>query len=293
MHTIVLPYHFDREVKDFLRILAQISSLDDRSCDYRFLLAASCEREVSQSLHDAAAQLAPTESIRCPTHAVGYPEGATGMFWDSMDWAARNPSDGFVLWLESDMCPVRKDWLLDLDSDWSRSRGVLLMGCLIPEIETMHRKPRLFRRAGYVTVPQHVNGGACYRHDFANHIPDDLKHGAFDVSISEYLSQFGGYADTPAIRLATIEEVRGRSLRPDVAIVHGFLQDKSRFLDACLETRSQQRDIINPKRAELDSAEHRHLREVRREIEKRPSLLTVYVSRSDLDLKTAKASRAA
>lgn len=282
MHTIILPYHFDREVVEHQRVLRHVASMGCDGIDFRFLLVASHERCISDELHGAAAAIAPTQSFHCPTLAVGYPEGASGMFWDAMQWVDQNRSDGFALWMESDMCPIVPDWLHRLDADWRLCQGSLIMGCLVPAVHAVRRKKSFYRRAKYLRVPQHINGGACYRHDFISHMPAECRGGAFDVEIARYLNPRGGYADTPAIRLATTFEVTSGQLSPETAVVHGFLQNRDEFLGACINSKDANRMgsvelPSRPTRVSRESARHLHLRLARQNMAQRPRLVSVYL----------------
>ena len=119
-HIIVIPYHCEHEVDRYLRIARQIKAFSQQSSDYQVLLAASPQIEPSSRLQRYFESIAPTHSFQCPTRLVGYPFGATAMFWDCMDYVAENFANdgGFSLWLESDMVPVKTDWIDRLVAEW-------------------------------------------------------------------------------------------------------------------------------------------------------------------------------
>ena len=231
MHTICLPYHFDHEVDLMIQIVEHIARLGQPNTTFRFLLACSPEREVSQPLELAASKVAPTASIHCPTLRPGYPDGASAMFWDCLDWTAENADDGFMLWLESDMVPVDSNWLDRLDHHWRRVGDVTVMGCVVPTIE-VPRGRRLNGRRKWTRIESHVNGGACYHANAANRLRTVRRDGAFDIEIGHYLRDRGGYAHTPAIRLSTTHHLANVVGCGGVSIVHGFLENKCDFVDA-------------------------------------------------------------
>lgn len=69
------------------------------------------------------------------------------------------PDGGFSLWLESDMIPVKKDWLDRLSAQWyAADEPLRIMGCLVRAILSASRR---------IVVDEHINGGACYAQDFA------------------------------------------------------------------------------------------------------------------------------
>lgn len=100
------------------------------------------------------------------------------MYWDAMQFIAENfaESDGFGLWLESDMAPVKPDWLDRLSAEWYTDPPPLMMGCYVPDVykHRLFRKPKLLLNA-------HINGGACYATDFAIRMPQEARDGVFST----------------------------------------------------------------------------------------------------------------
>ncbi len=66
------------------------------------------------------------------------------MFWEAMEYIEQHsPNDGgFGLWLESDMAPVKENWIDQLDAEWKEGEAPILMGCYVPEVY----KHRLLRK---------------------------------------------------------------------------------------------------------------------------------------------------
>ena len=119
-HIIILPYFCQEEVDRYLRIAEKLKSFPQPEVLVHYLLASSPRTEPNQSLYEAYAELAPTSLFQCPSQVFGYPQGPTAMFWDSMEHIAENfaDSDGFSLWLESDMAPIKPDWIDRLSDEW-------------------------------------------------------------------------------------------------------------------------------------------------------------------------------
>lgn len=245
MHTIILPYFCDAEVHRYEYILAHLQRLGPQQVPFEFLLAASPRTKPSNRLMKAASAVAASRHFQCPSQVFGYPAGPSAMFWDCLEHLAEDSAgDGFALWMESDMCPVKADWLDRLDADWIASGDVLVMGCVVPQLHRHERRlplvssllERPFSHRPW--VPQHVNGGACYRRDLVAHMPAGFRDGLFDVRLGEILRDLGGYADTPAIRFSTLERLKADLEDPEKVLLHGYLQDKDAFLRGCIERRT-------------------------------------------------------
>ena len=153
------------------------------------------------------------------------------MYWDAMDFVAKefSGSDGFSLWLESDMCPVKPDWLDRLSNEWYAGDPALLMGCYVPEVF----KHRIFRQPKQILDP-HINGGACYAIDFANQLPPEARDGVFDMAVYNYASQVGHVIKTKQVMFSSSNRVRRDVADPDKVLLHGFMQDKDQFIDECV-----------------------------------------------------------
>lgn len=244
MHTIILPYFCDEEVDRYERILAHMQTLGPQRSPFEFLLASSPKTTASDRLMRAALNVAPSRHFACPSQVFGYPQGPSAMFWDCMDRvAADHPDgDGFALWLESDMCPVKGDWLDRLDTQWRQCGDVFVMGCVIPELYREKREsfkirhPFRKRRVQSVKwISEHINGGACYRCDLVRHVDDRFRDGIFDMEIGVMVGEIGGFADTPALSFSTMWRIDEDLRDPHKVILHGYLQNKDLFLDACID----------------------------------------------------------
>ena len=241
MHTIILPYFCDAEIERYELILEHIYRLGQQQVDYEFLLAASPKISPSERLMAAASRVAPSRHFACPSQVFGYPEGPSAMFWDCMCHLAEGRGrTGFALWMESDMCPIKPDWLDQLDRDWEACGDIFVMGCVVPQVNRHQRTPVVgrfsnkFQHKRWVT--QHVNGGACYRCDLVRHMPSDFRDGLFDVRLGEILGEMGGYADTPCISFSTLERLSDDLDDPQKVLLHGYLQNKDVFLQGCTKS---------------------------------------------------------
>jgi hypothetical protein len=229
-HVVILPYFCDEEISRFLRIVSRLMAMPQR-CRWSFLLAASPRTTPSKVLEDACRRVAPVKSFQCPTRVFGYPQGPTAMFWDCMDYLAENyPDDGgFGLWLESDMAPVKYDWLDRLEKEWSGAPNPVLMGCYVPKVY----KQRLFR-GKKLLLDDHVNGGACYAKTFAARLPCSAREGVFDMVTYREARQVGEVLLTRQIDFSDNRRVRRDVLDPGKVLLHGYMQDKNQFIEACL-----------------------------------------------------------
>lgn len=226
-HVVILPYYCEEEVDRYL----QIGEWMVRNCrlplDCTFLLAASPRAQTSDRLLREWSKLGECVHLKCPTQVFGYPAGPTAMFWDAMDHIAGHfKGNGFALWFESDMVAVRPDWLDLLAADWDReAQRPLLMGCYVPPVF----KFRWLRRKKLLLDP-HINGGACYALDFARRMPAEARNGTFDMAIYQHALRAGGAVVTNRIGFSTLGRVRRDVMAGRKCLLHGFMQDKNRFI---------------------------------------------------------------
>jgi len=231
-HVVILPYFCDDEIKRYLKIADKLRSFPQPDADVHYLLACSPRRSPSPELYAAYSELAPCTSFQCPTQVFGYPQGPTAMYWDAMEFIAKQfaGNDGFSLWLESDMAPIKPNWIDRLSAEWYDSQPPLMMGCYVPEVY----KHRLFRRPKLLLQP-HVNGGACYATDFAKRMPSEARDGVFDMAVYQHASEKNQVRPTRQISFSTLGRVRRDLLDPEKVLLHGFMQDKDPFIEACLK----------------------------------------------------------
>jgi len=212
-HTVILPYFCREEVDRYLKIAERIAQFPAPKCDVTFLLASSPKTETDEDLVAAYSKLGKTIAFACPTQIFGYPEGPGAMFWDCMEYLQSNNAggDGFSLWLESDMAPVKPDWIDRLSDEWyAGDETPIMMGCYVPEVY----KHRILKRPKRI-LEAHINGGACYALDFASHMPPAAREGVFDMAVF----QFAEKADV---------------MDPNKVLLHGFMQEKDLFIQQCL-----------------------------------------------------------
>jgi hypothetical protein len=148
-----------------------------------------------------------------------------------MDYVAAhdNRDGGFSLWLESDMVPVKRDWLDRLDAEWRQAADVWVMGRYVPNVPK-----RLIVRRKRLWIDEHINGGACYAKAFARLVPKEYRRGTFDVAIYPYVKHNDRTRRTEAIAFSTVEDCRRDAADARYAVLHGFLQNKEEFLNRCL-----------------------------------------------------------
>lgn len=232
-HIVILPYYCQEEIDRYLKIAERIASFESPSVEVDYLLAASPRAEPNQSLVEAYQKVGNPISFQCPTQIFGYPEGPTAMFWDCMDYVAENyqGEQGFSLWLESDMAPTQSDWIDRLSQQWyGHAKTPIMMGCYVPEVY----KKRLFKSRKLLLEP-HINGGACYAMDFANHMPAEAREDVFDMAVFEYAQSLGRAVSTQLISFSTNDRVRRDLMDDQKVLLHGFMQEKDSFIDQCLK----------------------------------------------------------
>jgi archaeosine-15-forming tRNA-guanine transglycosylase len=231
-HVIILPYFCQEEVDRYLQIAARLRTFPKPNVACDFLLASSPRTETSQSLVNAYSELGNTIPFACPTQIFGYPEGPGAMFWDCMEFIEQNyqSNDGFSLWLESDMAPIKSNWLDRLSDEWySESQTPVMMGSYVPEVY----KYRVFKKPKLILHP-HINGGACYAMDFAAQMPEAARTGVFDMAVYQFAKKLGRARFTRQIAFSTHDRVRRDMADQDKVLLHGFMQEKDRFIEQCL-----------------------------------------------------------
>lgn len=250
-NIVIVPYYAEEEIRRYLRIAEQILALGPQSTPFEFLLASSPRIQPSRRLRDQFSRIAVTRTLACPTQVFGYPQGPTAMFWDCMDHIAATATadGGFSLWLESDMVPVKSDWLDRLAGEWQSGGDPLVLGCFVPSV----RRKRFLRRSKIMAL-EHVNGGACYAKEFARQVPPEYRAGVFDMAIYPYLKQSGRFRTTEAIAFSTITRCQRDVGDPRRVLLHGFLQDKDAFLERCLQPLAQLESAVPEPRVPLRQA---------------------------------------
>jgi hypothetical protein len=239
-HIVILPYYCESEVARYLQVAELIQPFPPPAGGYHFLLASSPRMRPSNRLRAAFDKIGNAIPFACPTAVFGYPEGPTAMFWDCMDFLATNFAGkrGFGLWLESDMAPTQPDWIDRLSSEWfsslpaaqgsSEGQTPIMMGCYVPQVF----KQRIFKKKKLI-LHAHVNGGACYAMDFAKYMPAQARRGVFDMAVFEYALSLGRVRSTQQISFSTLSRVRRDLLNQSKVLLHGFMQDKDRFIGEC------------------------------------------------------------
>jgi hypothetical protein len=147
-----------------------------------------------------------------------------------MDFIANNFSgSGFSMWFESDMAVTKPDWLNRLATEWHAGGEPIMMGCFVPETY----KVRWLRQKKKVLDP-HINGGACYSLDFGRKMPIEAREGVFDMVVYQHALKLGTVKTTKQIAFSTLARVRRDVIGQQACVLHGFMQDKDRFIDQCV-----------------------------------------------------------
>ncbi len=231
-HTVILPYFCREEVDRYLLIAERLAQFPAPKCEVTFLLASSPKTETDDELVAAYSKLGKTIAFACPTQIFGYPEGPGAMFWDCMEYLQANndDGDGFSLWLESDMAPVKPDWIDRLSDEWyAGDETPIMMGCYVPEVY----RHRILKRPKRI-LEAHINGGACYALDFASHMPPAAREGVFDMAVFQFAEKVGRARYTRQISFSTNQRVRRDVMDPNKVLLHGFMQEKDLFIQQCL-----------------------------------------------------------
>jgi len=252
-HVVILPYYCEEEVRRFGLVASWMKRHCRKPLDCTFLLAASPRAPHSDELYRAFSELGDCVRFQCPSQVFGYPEGPSAMFWDSMDFIAREFSgDGFALWFESDMVVTRGNWLEQLAGEWDQEpEQPLLMGCYVPHVY----KFRWLRKKKLMLHP-HINGGACYALDFAQRMPDSAREGVFDMSIYSPARKLGPVIASTKIGFSTTANVRRDIHCSNRCVLHGFMQDKNLFVREATRpvSRSEQTtSVLMPVQGWLDN----------------------------------------
>lgn len=230
-HVIIVPYFSEPEIDRYLRIADRLRSFGSQDVDYQFMLAASPRITPSDRLYQGFSEIAPCQHFHCPTRIFGYPQGPTAMFWDCLDHlsAAYDLKGGFGLWLESDMVPVKRNWVTRLAAEWEQAQSPLMLGCYVPDVD----KHRFFRRKR-LWIAEHINGGACYSNHFVKEVPLDAREGCFDTQIYQFVKDSGRVVNTRQIAFSTVDRLERDAARIDRVLLHGFMQDKEAFVSKAL-----------------------------------------------------------
>jgi len=232
-HIVAIPYYCREEIRRYFWIAEFLSQFAKSNSQYEFLLVSGPFINPSADLYEAFARLAPTSSMQCTSRQNSNHDGPGNMFWDTMEHISSHfPHDGgFVLWLESDMIPVKSDWIQKLEAEWLNEPKVNLMGHYIPA----------FTMKNGTVVPDHINGGACYSKDFVDVVPTPNKRfsqtqpaRAFDIRFFPPVKKENRYKESESFAFGVHNRISEIIFAPDVTILHGYLQRKDAFIKECI-----------------------------------------------------------
>lgn len=234
-HVVIVPYYSDAEVARYVRIAAHLEALQPVAADHEYLLACSPRTAPSAELEKAFSRCGPVRTMSCRNTVRGHPRGPTAMFWEVLDHIAERAgvsSGGFALWLESDMLPVKADWLDHLDRQWCQpAQEPWVMGLRLPELV----ERRWFRSPRF--TPRHINGGACYSKQLVQRLPAEARDGPlFDVNMFPFVRHEPLHRAVDSFAFSTTLTLRHDIEDPNVAVLHGWKQDKDLFIDLGIRT---------------------------------------------------------
>lgn len=187
-HVIIFPFWNENEVKTLDLLSKNWNYFANEHMEYEFLLLARSDYEGDiQFLIDQFSKIKPTKFHKCTslirTH-YSKNLNATNMFLDASEHiTSRYIEDGgFFLWFEADMLPCNKNWLSQIDQEWSENKPTI-MGFQV----TRERLNTNF------LFTEHINGGACYSKNLFSLINKEkvIENGVFDLAISPSLRSKG------------------------------------------------------------------------------------------------------
>lgn len=210
-HTIVLPYFSEQELGRFHDLADYINNCTFKitNCRYNFLIVA-CSLPLDNSLVDKFRYIAPSVGYVTPVGKLDYGNGSCSLFWDVAEHVHNNyPHDGFMLWMESDMVPLKPDWIDSLDAIWE-NQSILGM-----------RVKRCFYASTQTLTTEHINGGACYNKMLAGLVPREARKHPFDMSLYPFVSNDAKFTD--AFRFISNNRIRDVVFDPSAVVGHAYV----------------------------------------------------------------------
>jgi len=229
-HLIVIPYYCRQEVRRFLWTADHIKRMPRAKVPFEFLISSRFDAKADDRLFDVLSAIAPTKMFRCTTQQKGNPPGSKAMFFDTMNHIALHyESDGgFALWFESDMVPIKHDWLSRISREWTDvPQNKAVMGHGIAPI----------KQAG---IPGHINGGACYAKNLARLVRLDkivdqhVVQKAFDMLLFQEIQRVQPYKYSKAFVNAYLSFIPRYFNDSQICVLHGWAQPKDKFVKECI-----------------------------------------------------------
>jgi len=219
-HIILLHYYCDSEIKCYLEIADFFLDYSQCKSEYEFLLLCSSFIQPSENLHNAFLKIAPTRTVHCRNSQPGHDKGCNAAFWEGMEYINSNyeKDGGFVLWLEADTFPAKRNWVDLLAKEWKAHPQALMMGLYLPKLKGV--------------FPDHINGGACYTKDFVECIPLQYKtlDSIVDVTISQYILGTKRYHKSRSFVFSHLFSLCNDISDPEKVILNGFAQNREKFI---------------------------------------------------------------
>lgn len=223
-NIIILPYYSYEEADRYIRILDFYKSYCVPFTDSEFLCANRSFIEPHDGLIKKAQELAPVKIFSSLSEVNAYPRGPTIFFWEIMEHIRLNSEKdrGFVLWHESDMIGIRKDWFKKLSVLWNNiPGGVLVMG---------HYEPPCYCWSDNTYIPRHINGGACYSKELSGVVPDSVRKGYFDIEMFSALKK-QEYVKSKCFEYSAVKNIPALYKKKYIAVLHGIAQSKDTFIE--------------------------------------------------------------
>lgn len=227
-HIVVLHYYSEQEVERYLKIAQFLEKFSRCNAQYQFLLVSASCREPSERMLEAFSRIAQPRTLRCERTAHGHMDGANSGFFEALDYVNKHyeHDGGFVLWLESDMLPIKPNWIDLLEKEWHSLASALVMGLYLPRFS--------------LRLPPHFNGGACYPKDLFARLArldpdfkDRLFEKSFDMSLSQYYLKTRKYRKSKSFALSHRYSLCEDVSTPEKLVLHGlFSPDINEFISA-------------------------------------------------------------
>ena len=227
-HIILLHYYCEAEIERYLQIAEFLREYSRCRADYEFLLLAASCISPSQVLQDAYSKIAPAKTLSGQKTMNGHLAGANAAFWEGMEYINNNyeKDGGFVFWLESDMLPIKKNWVDLLELEWKKHPGILVMGLYIPWL--------IDPRVECNLITPHINGGGCYVKYLDSIIPISYKNPAFDMHLSRYAMKVRKFHKSGQFVFTDKYELCYDISNPKITILHGLEQDHNQFISGTI-----------------------------------------------------------
>lgn len=229
-NVVVIPY-CGADVERLGWIANLIASYPPPQVPFVFLLVRNAITVESDALKARFGQIGEVLCHVVPRGHRGDSTGIAEMFWSAMEFIHQGGvklDGGFALWWESDMLPVKPDWLDRLDQQWRSLNEPLVMGQHVDALP-----PHL----GGDCLPPHVHAAACYSSSICSYVPSPVgRREPFDSSMFPYLSEHPErWHASSQFTFTNVEQIEACRLSADVSVVRGLGQPSDDFVRSAIE----------------------------------------------------------